>query len=800
MTSLRWRYAWRQLWLNKTRSILVVLSIAVGVFAFATIWGAASSLRQELPANYRAIHPASAVLHTTLFHDAMVDAIEGMPDVAVAEGRQKALVRYLDADGEWHDMELFSLGDFEESRVNMVRSVQGAWPPPEREILIERNSVQVMDVGDGGSITLETSQGEQRTLHIAGLAHDMNQAPAQVTGVPYGYVSQDTLEWLGLPRGYNELHLLVLESRYDLEYITEVAQEATEKFERAGHVVYWTEVPEPGTHFAQQFMPTILFILTSLGLLALLLSSFLVINVITAIVTQQIKQIGIMKAVGATPRQIGSLYYRMVMIYGLSAILISVPLGVVGSTVFARFLAWQLNFDIGSFVVIPSALVIEMVIGLLIPVLAAMVPIRSAVGTTVREAIQDQGLEMTDGGRMHVDEILQQQLARLPLTRPIRLSIRNTFRRKGRLVRTLIPLILGGAIFMTVLTVRASLFRTLEQMLASQGFDVQIRLTHPQRVPRLEHEAYQVPEVATVEGWFQAEGIPIRDDGSEGDSVVVSALPAQTQIFEPDLVAGRWLEPDDTNAIVVPTALLIDEPELALGKELRLRINNEETSWRIVGLNEVFQPPIAPKVVYVNLPHYWRLMGNTGRANSIRILTNEHDAASHAAAALAMERRLEAANFEIRSTRTATEDRDVLTERFNIITIILMTMAFLMAIVGALGLMGTMSINVLERTREIGVMRAIGASTNTVLLLFIVEGVAIGAISWVGAFILCQPMSRMMSRTVGMTFAKLPLDYTFAWAAPVLWMLIVLAVSSLASLVPARGAAQLTVRDTLAYE
>lgn len=800
MTSLRWRYAWRQLWLNKIRSMLVILSIAVGVFAFAMIWGAASTLRRELPANYEAIHPASAVLHTSNFGDAMVDAVDRMPEVAVAEGRQKTLVRYVDGDGEWHDMELFSLDDYEDNRVNMVQPARGAWPPPEREILIERNSIALTGIRYGGTITLETSEGEQRTLAIAGLAHDMNQAPAQVTGVPYAYVSQDTLEWLGLRRGYNELHLRVLENQYDIDHINQVAQEAAEKFESAGHVVFWTEVPEPGTHFVQQFMPTILLILTSLGLLALVLSSFLVINVITALVTQQIKQIGIMKSVGAKPPQIAGLYFRLVMIFGISAILLAIPLGAVGSTVFATFIAGQLNFDIRRFVVVPSAVVIEMVVGLLVPVFAAMVPIRAAVNTTVREAIQDQGLELSEGRRTHVDEVLQKRLARVPLDRPMRLSIRNTFRRKGRLVRTLIPLILGGAIFMTVLTVRASLFHTLEEMLASQGFDVQIRLTNPQRIPRLEHEAYQIPAITTMEGWYQAEGIPVRADGSEGDSVVVSALPANTQVFEPDLVAGRWLEPEDTNAIVVPASLLSTEPGLELGGEMTLKINDEETTWEIVGLNEVFQPPIAPKIVYVNLPQYWRLMGNTGRANNVRILTAKHDASTHAEAAQAMEQRLQAANFEIRSTRTATEDRDVLTERFNIITIILMIMAFLMATVGAMGLMGTMSINVLERTREIGVMRAIGASTRTVLSIFVVEGVAIGLISWAGALILSQPMSRLMSRTVGMTFAQLPLDYRYAWLAPILWMVIVLGVSALASLAPARNAANLTVRDTLSYE
>ncbi len=74
------------------------------------------------------------------------------------------------------------------------------------------------------------------------------------------------------------------------------------------------------------------------------------------------------------------------------------------------------------------------------------------------------------------------------MSRPLRLSLRNTFRRRGRLVRTLIPLMLGGAIFMTVLSVHASLFRTLEETLVSQGFDVQLQLSRAHR-QRTDHSA-----------------------------------------------------------------------------------------------------------------------------------------------------------------------------------------------------------------------------------------------------------------------------------------------------------------------
>ncbi|MCB0129247.1 MAG: ABC transporter permease, partial [Caldilineaceae bacterium] len=295
MPNLRWRYALRDLWLHKSRTLLVILSIAIGLFAFGLIAGAANTLRTQLPANYQAVVPAGARLHTTFFDDDEVDAIQRMPAVAAAEGRHSSMVRYQQPSGEWHDLQLFALEDYTNSRIDIVRPYQGAWPPADKTTLIERKSLALIEKAVGDSILVESAVGQQRMLPITGLTHDMNQAPAQITGVPYAYVTRDTLEWLGLSRDFNELHISVAQGRMDKAHITRVAMDAADKLEESGYTVFWTEVPNPGEHFIMDFLPTILLILTGLGVLALILSAFLVINVITAILTQQMRQIGVMK-------------------------------------------------------------------------------------------------------------------------------------------------------------------------------------------------------------------------------------------------------------------------------------------------------------------------------------------------------------------------------------------------------------------------------------------------------------------------------------------------------------------------
>ena len=116
----------------------------------------------------------------------------------------------------------------------------------------------------------------------------------------------------------------------------------------------------------------------------------------------------------------------------------------------------------------------------------------------------------------------------------------------------------------------------------------------------------------------------------------------------------------------------------------------------------------------------------------------------------------------------------------------MLIMASLIAIVGGLGLMGTMSINVLERTREIGVMRAIGASNRDIQGIVIIEGLVIGLISWTIAILIA--------------ILTAPMPAVYGLSGILAWLIFTLILATVASALPARRASQLTVRDTLAYE
>jgi putative ABC transport system permease protein len=136
----------------------------------------------------------------------------------------------------------------------------------------------------------------------------------------------------------------------------------------------------------------------------------------------------------------------------------------------------------------------------------------------------------------------------------------------------------------------------------------------------------------------------------------------------------------------------------------------------------------------------------------------------------------------------------------DILVYFMLGMAAMIAVVGGLGLMGTMSINVLERTREIGVMRAVGASNADIQGIVIVEGLVIGLISWAISIFFAIPITGILCFGVGMAILTAPMPAVYGTTGIIAWLIFTLVLATIASSLPARRASRLTVRDTLAYE
>jgi putative ABC transport system permease protein len=268
-------------------------------------------------------------------------------------------------------------------------------------------------------------------------------------------------------------------------------------------------------------------------------------------------------------------------------------------------------------------------------------------------------------------------------------------------------------------------------------------------------------------------------------------------MFAPRIVRGRALLPGDTRAILLNSGIA-EKEGIQVGEEVELTVGQWESAWTVVGL--VLSVRNDRRENYVPLDALARETGSVNQGNVLMVTTEEHDLETQQRVGQALDAALAAFGIEATSVRSAIEERESDQSQFEATIYILFSMAAMAGLVGGIGLASTMSINVLERTREIGVMRAIGASSLAIVGMFVVEGVLVGVLSWLLAMPLSVPGARLFSNLIGEILLEMPLDFRYSTGGVLLWLLIVTALSALASLWPALRATRVSVREALAYE
>jgi putative ABC transport system permease protein len=783
-----WRKVIRDFRQEGARTFLVVIAVAIGISGFLAVLSAYAILTRELDRGYLATNPASAVLLTDAIDDRLLAAVVTNHGVSAAEARRVVTGRIKAGPAQWRNLTLFVVRDYGNIRLGKLQREQGAWPPAAGEILIERDAFQVARARIGDTVEVETARGSERTLRVTGSVHDVGQAQARMENIVYGYITLDTLAQLGEEPYLDQLLILAAEDRFDERHLRRVAAGVESWLRSQGHPVRRVEVPRPGKHPHADIMGLLLLAMASFGLAVLILSSILVINLLTALMAAQVRQIGVMKAIGGGRWQIARIYFAQALLLGSAAILVALPVGMAGGRMLCRKLAVFLNFDIASFGVPPWVYLLVAAIGLAVPLLAAAYPVWQGSGVSVRAALADVGTARHTFGTSAFDRALAGMSGR---SRPVLLAMRNSFRRRARFLLTVLTLAAGGLFFMSALNVRASMIHTLDRWFASKRYDLAVNLGTMVPLARVERAIRDTPGVERAEGWIATEGAI----GNRRFAVI--GLPAATRLVGLSIAEGRSLQPGDTNAMVVNDALAATAPRMKVGNEVNLRVGPAERSWRIVGrAREPFSPPVA----YVSRSYADRLGGRAGMTNSVRLVLAKTDPASIDRVRASLEQSLKRQEVRALGTITKAESRFAFDQHMEMIYVFLIVMSCILAGVGGLGLMTTMSLNVLERRREMGVLRAIGASPAAVWLIVAAEGGVIGLSSWALAAIAAWPMSKLLGDSLVMAMFKSGLDFRFEPRGILIWLAVSLSLSLLASSIPAWHAARRPVREAIGYE
>lgn len=765
----------RDLRSDAPRNSMMVAAIAVGVLSVGTILGAYAVLTREMARNYLGTRPAHATLKVESdIPPELVTRVRALDGIADAERHTTILGRMRVGD-DWFPILLFVVDDFRDVRTNAVTPLSGAWPPPTGTMLIERTARVTMKVGEGGEVIVKTPHGTPRAIGISGLVHDPGLAPAWQEQEGYGYLTLDTLHLLGESAGFDELRIRVRD-----EAQTEpIARRVAAFLQSEGYRVHEVQIPPPRRHPHQSQMQTVLTLFLAFSFATLILSAILVATSLATVMMRQVREIGVMKTIGARSTQIASLYLATQAAIAATATLIGVPLSRLTAAVMIGKIAELLNLRIADASIPWWVPAVQAISGLLIPIAAAVIPIWRGSAISVREALASYGV----GGSA-------------PRFRAGSLALRNVFRQRGRLVMSLALLAAGGALFMTALNVRKAWDANLQKIDRFRHYDVELRLASSIDAGAAIARVASVPGVTRAEAWQYfptsfASDVPydiarVYPDKGHG-SFTILGVPRNTRIVDFPLLAGRWIR-GGNDVVLNHTA----RGDRHVGDVIRLNVDGRITEWRIAGFVEDLGSTGA--TAYVDAAS----LGGAGTTNMLRVaLANRGVAAAFRAT-----RDIEAAlgsSAHVNVSLPMALIRNAIGEHMAVLVTSLLALSVLMAIVGGFGLASTMSMNVLERTRELGVMRAIGATPSAVARIVVTEGFVIAAMSFAGAMLLAIALSAFMSRMIGTMSFRTPLPLTISGAGVVLWLAILAVGSAMATALPARRASRMTVREALAY-
>jgi len=789
----------------------VVFSIAVGVFSIGVISGAYQIIGNDMGVSYAANNPSNIELRTENFDEAVLDTIRNMQGVANAEARRVSnfRVRAVDSD-TWISLDVIAFKSFSENEVNLLRPIAGATEADKNEILLDKRTLEKIDFEIGDYIVLELPDGTTKQLKIVGIVQDSSSSAGDFLAPSLGFVSMKTMPTLRQPDDlYNRAYVTLSEGVDDLDYIHEAGAEIKDKLERNGTDVIRTRFSEKNKYPLADIINAVLGILMALGILIVFLSSSLIANTLDALLSQHLRHIGVIKLVGGRRNQVFAMYITLIMAFSFLALLIAVPAGGWGAYRLAEFMADKLRFNLLGYRIVPMALLIQIAIGVLVPLIAGIAPVVNGSRITVLRALsgdvagdenkpqkQENRVSWFDWMLVRMTNILARRGIHFP--RPFIISIRNTFRRRGRLMLTLFTLTMGGAIFIAVFNVRVTLHDYMSDIGKYFRADITLDFDEPYRVREVEQFALQNSGVLSVEGWQFLSFELLYPDGTVAENINVFAPPADSKLIEPILVAGRWMQATDVRRILLSEKVLDTYPDLKPGNFISLKVNGREETWEVIGLFKfVGQEGVFG---YIPLEYATQITNLPNRSYSFRVVTAQHDRTSQDLMAEEMDRFFRDAGFKVRKAESGLASLDSALESLDILVTFLLIMAVLTAVVGAMGLTGTMGMNVLERTREIGIMRAIGADDRAVMRTIIAEGFVIGTLSFILAIVVSIPFTYGLSYIVSLAVFETPIQVVFTYLGYAIWFGLVLVLSVIASIVPARNAARLTIREVLAYE
>ncbi|MCC6651926.1 MAG: FtsX-like permease family protein, partial [Candidatus Eisenbacteria bacterium] len=359
------------------RTALTVIAMGAGVFQIAVMLTAYALLRPELAGMHARTRPASATLDLDRADSGAVATALGVPGVARAELRPVIVARTRASGDDWVPAMIQVVPDFANQQLDLFTRESGEWPPGPGDVLLERTALRVARVRVGDTLAFRTGEGPDVRLRVAGTIHAPGMAPAWMEHMVTAFVGADSRLRTAASGETAQLRFVAAHP-LDEGFIRETADSVRAALVRNGHPVGRMLVPPPGRHPHAAQMEAFLFLLLVFGLLSFALSAVLVTSVVRAMMAEQLREVGIMKAIGGTSSQIAGIALTQVGLLAACALAVALPAGMWAGRAYAGFSAGILNTDVSRSPFPLEVPLVVLALGVAVPLLVALGPVRRA--------------------------------------------------------------------------------------------------------------------------------------------------------------------------------------------------------------------------------------------------------------------------------------------------------------------------------------------------------------------------------------------------------------------------------------
>jgi putative ABC transport system permease protein len=789
VTSTLVRKSWNDLWRRPARLLLTTLTIALAVASFGILaMPALMNRAMTAEVTNARLYNLTVPVDDVVLSAAQMKELAQVPNVVAVVGRSLFDTRAL-IGGQRVATEVWGVPNFAHQPLDRVITTAR---PGAGQVLVDAQDANlgIYRGRSGDRLRLQAADGSFRTFLVVGSARAMafNQDAAKNRLVLYA--SQPTVQRLGALKGVNYLEFQLRNASPPAAHKTAVA---VQRFLATQPVVTafagLPTVRAPGDWPLKQAFDQRSEVLDILTVLAVLSAAFLLANTVRTMIAEQTGEIGIMRAVGASRRHVRRTLLRTAAYLGLLGALIGVPLGIALAYVLVGMFAQLLFGAHPAFAVDWPVALASAVAGVGGAVLTAWLTLHKALRTPVREALSSEGLVSAFGGSTF-DRATLRTAALPPL---VRVGVRNVARQKERSATTIVQVALAVATFLGLASLGLAVSQVTSQSWSVLNYDITLATQTGAR-------EYPVGVVDVVRAQHGVAGVEAVDEAQmtyRGQTLYALGVHARSFVDEP-LAAGRWLTPGDVRAgapVIIAGSAFARIAHLHIGSRVSVAAQTGPARFTVIGIgkstaNNGFN-------VYMPLGALQAATDHQGVTNTLLVRASDKSHAAVDALAAHLEGRLGQAGYPT-SAQLIYSDRANGLAQSQTMLVIVQSIGLLIVVISMLGLVNAITMNVIERTREVGVLRCLGAGKRDIRRIFRTEIMTLALIG----FLLSVPLGLLVAHALQwlvlhLTNLRLPVPYSLSSLAVALVGTVVLAV--VATSLPLRRATGLRPGQAIRY-